>query len=286
MYSRGMSRPRAWLLVLVPLAGIAQAASGVRLNTESTDLRTGGITKMEMLLDQTRLRMNISGARGQTSLLFLTDGGRDRMVVLDRARNEYTEFDAAAMEQMAGQMSSAMDMMQKQMAKMTPEQRAQMEKMMKGMGMPGGLPKAGGGAPAAPVKTVFTAKGAGSANGYACMKYEGSREGQKVSELCAAKPAALKFALSDFAVFERMKAFSEKLQTAAAKSPFGGMLAGAPSLTEPGFDGFPVTQTRFTASQAVEKTDLKSVEKASFGDADFSLGGATKRDLPMARRPQ
>lgn len=251
-------------------------AAGVRVQSESTDLRSGAVTKIEMLLDQARMRVNITGGERNSAVLFLTDGGRDRMVMLDPAKNEYMEIDKAGMDQMAAQMGGIMAKMQEQMSKMTPEQRAMMEKMMKG-GMPG-MP-GGAGAPPKPAPTVYAAKGSGSANGFACTKYEGTQGGAKVAEVCAAKPAALKFTPTDFAVFERMKQFTAGMQAMAAKSPFAGMVPSG--LAESGLDGFPVTQTRFADGKAIQKSDVKSVESATFTGKEFSLGDAKKREMPM-----
>ena len=74
------------------------------------------------------------------------------------------------MKQLAQQMSGMMAQMQAAMKNMTPEQRAMMEKMMKGK-----MPQAAAAAP----KTVYTAKGSGSVNGFSCTKYEGDLSGEK-----------------------------------------------------------------------------------------------------------
>lgn len=252
-------------------------AAGVRVQSESTDLRSGAVTKIEMLLDQARMRVNITGGQRNSAVLFLTDGGRDRMVMLDPAKNEYMEIDKAGMDQMAAQMEGMMSKLQEQMSKMPPEQRAMMEKMMKGGGLPG-MPGGAGAAPK-PAPTVYAAKGSGSANGFACTKYEGTQGGVKVAEVCAAKPAALKFTPTDFAVFERMKQFTAGMQAMAAKSPFAGMTPAG--MGEAGLDGLPVTQTHFADGKAIQKIDVKSVERAAFTGKEFSLGDAKKREMPV-----
>jgi hypothetical protein len=220
------------------------------------------------------LRVNISDADGKrSSVLFLTDGGRERMVMLDPARNEYREMDRQSMEQVSQQLQGAMAQMQSQLQNLPPEQRARIEQMMKGrMGQAG----------AAPVRTAYTAKGSGSVSGFPCTKYEGARGGEKVAELCAAKPADVRFSPTDFQVFEKMREFSGNLMSGLANSmPFNNRLA---DLAQPGYDGFPIQQTSYSGGQAVTKMEMKSLERANLSDAEFSLGGAKKVDLMPARR--
>jgi len=204
--------------------------------------------------------------------MFLTDGGRDRMVMLDKNRNEYREIDQQTMNQMSQQLQGVMAQMQEQMKNMTPQQREMMEKMMKG--------KLGqiAGREVAPVRTVYTPKGSGSVNGFSCTRYEGMRGTEKVSEICAAKPSDLKFSPSDFQVFDKMKEFAASLQSAFTNSLGGGNFR---SLTEPGFEGFPVEQTTFSSGKPEVKSELKNLARASFSDADFSLGNAKKVELAI-----
>lgn len=242
---------------------------GVRIQVEVTDIKTGMVQKQELLLDTERLRVNTSAARN--SILFLTDSGRSRMVILNAARNEYRELD----EQTANQLSGIMAQMQAQLQNLPPEQRARMEQMLRGRM---GLSAAGGAAE----RTVYTAKGSGSVNGFACTKYEGVSGVEKVAELCAAKPADLHLNPADFAVFEKMRQFGSKFLSAMANSPIGA--GRIDYLTQTGFEGYPIQQTSFANGQPVTKSELKSIERASFSDADFSLGSAKKVDLMPGRK--
>ena len=248
--------------------------AGVRIQVESTNAGTGETTKQEILLDAERLRVNITGKDSNTSVMFLTDGGRNRMVMLDKGRNEYREMDQQTMNQMSQQLQGAMAQLQEQMKNMPPAQREMMEKMMKGkMGQIAGQA-------AATVRTTYTAKGGGSVNGFTCTKYEGMRGAEKVSELCAAKPSDIKFSPADFQVFEKMKEFMAGFQNALANTPFGGG-GGFRDLADPGFEGFPIQQTMFRNGQPELKTETKSIARASFSDADFSLGNAKKVEIPI-----
>ena len=140
-----------------------------------------------------------------------------------------------------------------------------------------------GASAAALAKTVYTAKGSSSANGFSCTKYDGMSNGQKTVDLCAAPSSVVHFAPTDYAVFDHMKKFTESMQQMAANSPMGGL--DTYNFTNPGYQGIPVETTTYSGGKAVTKTELKSVKSASFSDADFSLGSATKREMPMMGTP-
>jgi len=265
---------------LVCFSAIVLAAAplwaGVRIKAEMTDLKTNKTTQQEMLLDNDRLRVNINGDGNQSSVLFLTDGGRERMVMLDAARNEYREMDRQSMEQVSQQLQGAMSQLQSQLQNLPPEQRARMEQMMKGrMGQAG---QAG----AAAVRTTYAAKGSGSVNGFACTKYEGTRGAEKVADVCAAKPADVRFNPADFQVFEKMRDFAGSLTSGLANSPFASNRIA--DLAQPGYEGFPIQQTTYSSGQAVNKMEVKSIDRAGLSDADFSVGSAKKVDLMPGRR--
>jgi len=247
-------------------------AAGLRAQMESTRLDTGEVTHEEILLDADRLRINTMGKDSNKSVMFLTDGGRDRMVMLDKNRNEYREMDQQTANQVSEQLQGVMAQMQEQMKNMPPQQREMIEKMMKGK--MGGMAGRG----AATVRTVYTAQGGGSVNGFSCTRYEGMRGPEKVAEVCAAKPSDLKFSPSDFQVFDKMKEFAANLQSAFTNSLGVGNFR---SMAEPGYEGFPIAQTTFSGGKPEVKTELKSLARASFSDPDFSLGNAKKVEIPI-----
>ena len=81
-------------LAFVTIAALAGAPvfAGVRILSENTDLTTKKVTTDTILLDTNRMRVE-SDDGGH--MMFLSDGGRDRIVVLDKARNTYQEIDDA-----------------------------------------------------------------------------------------------------------------------------------------------------------------------------------------------
>jgi len=262
---------------LAALLAVPTYAASLRAQMESIRVDTGEITHNEILLDADRLRVNSTGKDEHRSFIFLTDGGRDRMVMLDKSRNEYREMDQQTVNQMSDQMKGVMAQMQEKMKNMTPEQRAMIEKMMKGkMGqMPARGPE--------PARTVYTAQGRGSVNGFSCTRYVGMRGTEKVAELCAATPSDLRFSPSDFQAFDKMKEFLASMQSAITNSLGVGNFR---SMTDLGYEGYPIEYVNFSDGKIESKTELKNLARASFSDPDFSVGNARKIELaiPQGRR--
>jgi hypothetical protein len=272
-YVHNMKPLRYLAIVLAAIPGWG----GVRIKLDRTDLKTNAVTHEELLLDADRFRTNMNTAAGGNSVLFLTDGGRNRIVMLDNSRNEYREMDQQTMNQVAQQLQGAMSQLQAQLQNLPPEQRAQVEAMMRGRGFPGRA------AASAPEKTTYTATGSGSVNGFACTNYVGMRGTEKVAELCASKPAELKLTAADFQVFDKVKDFMAGMLAGLTNSPFAASLKPM-QWADQGIDGFPVAGTSFSGGQATDKTEVKSIERANFSDADFSLGSAKKVDLMPSGR--
>ena len=61
---------------LAPMLVMGPAFAGVKIVSENTDLATKKVTTDTILLDANRLRVDSDDGR---SVLFLTDGGRNRM---------------------------------------------------------------------------------------------------------------------------------------------------------------------------------------------------------------
>jgi hypothetical protein len=252
------------LAVLLVLAA-SPAWAGKRIQMESTDLQTNKTSPREILVDKDRMKMEV----GDTVIMFLTAGG-NRMVMLDKGRNEYREMDQASMEAMGRQISSVMTQMEAMLKNLPPAQRAQMEEMMKG--------KMGGGAPVVePI--VFANRGPGSVNGFRCTKHEGTRKGEKVVELCASALSDVKIAAADFQVMEKMREFSAGMMEAMKSSPLSGMIENT-GVTQAGIEGYPVQSITFRNGQPVAREQLKAVVEATFTDADFSTGTAKKVEIP------
>ena len=262
-------------LAVAAAAALAAAPlfAGVRILSEDTDLATNKTTTDQILLDTNRIRLD-DGDKGN-SVLFLTDGGNNRMVLLDRRKNEYQEIDEQTMKQLGQQLSGMMALMQERLKALPPEQRAKMEQMMKGR-MP---------AAAAGPKIAYDAEGSGTVNGFSCTKYDKVEGAEKTAELCVAQPAQINLTAADLQTFEKMKEFSASLVKSLTGTPFSGRAQSLGDFGIP-FAGIPIQDVHFENGRATRRSNLKSVTRTSFSDADFSLGNAKKMELPELNLPR
>jgi hypothetical protein len=253
-----MRQPIALLassLVAVALVS-AQSQGIVMVNQETRD---GKVTTNTMQMDKTHMRME-SG--GNTVVIF--DGDAQVMRMINMERKSYTEMDKATMQKMSQQMSAAME----QLKNMPPEQRAMMEKMMAGRGA--GMP---GMAPSAPI--AYRGTGSDKVSKWACAKYDGTREKEKVVELCTVEPGALGLTEADFEVAKRMAEFLKSLMPTLADEV---TLYGSPA--QQGFSGIPIRRTSLSNGQVRSISELKDIRREAIPASTWQVPAGFKRENP------
>ncbi|MEQ1580338.1 MAG: hypothetical protein ABL964_07095 [Steroidobacteraceae bacterium] len=259
-----MNRCNRSLIVLLMLAS-SPAWAGKRIQMESTDLQTNNTTPREVLVDKDRMKMEV----GDNVVMFLTAGG-NRMVMIDKANNEFREMDQASMEAMGKQLSNALSQVESLLKNLPQAQREQVEGLLKG--------KTASGAPVVePV--VFAARGPGTVSGFRCNRYDGTRSGEKILEICASTLSDVKLGAQEFQVLEKMREFTTSMIKAVKSTPLAGMLENT-GITQAGIEGYPVQSITFQNGKAVSREQVKAIVDATFTDADFSTGTARKVDLP------
>ncbi|MEY4932011.1 MAG: hypothetical protein RLZZ403_331, partial [Pseudomonadota bacterium] len=127
--------------------------------------------------------------------------------------------------------------------------------------------------------TVFAARGPATVNGFRCTRYEGTRNGEKVLELCASTLGDVKLGPQEFQVLERMREFTASMMKAVKSTPLAGMMENT-GITQAGIEGYPVQSITFTGGKPVSREQVKAIVDATFTEADFSTGTAKRVDLP------
>src|SRR4029077_6886177 len=149
----------------------AVAADGVLIAQKITSGTS--TTTSQTQIEKTRMRSEIVSSNGRKQVVIF-DGTAQVLRMIDEEGKSYTELSKAEAERVRAQMDGAMVQMQEQMKSLPPEQRARMEALMKGRGV---IPNAGG--PPTEYKKIGTDK----AGKWTCDKYEGTKNGEKVSEI-------------------------------------------------------------------------------------------------------
>jgi len=255
-------------MMSVPASG-AWAADGILIHEKTT---SGGTTATHQIqIDPHRMRAETTSAAGERQAIVF-DGTTHVMTIINYDKKTYREMTQADVDRLSGQMSDAMAKMQEQMKNLPPEQRARIEAMMAGRG---GMTGAAGGAAE---KTEYKKTGSDRVGQWACDKYEGSRGGQKIAELCTVAPQTLGFTAADFAVTRDLQAFFSKLVPQNADSLFR-----IGSAADQGFDGIPVR--RVTFGPGASTSELVDASRQNIPDSTFAVPeGFQKEASPFAGR--
>ena len=248
------------------VAAQAWAADGVVLVQKVT---TGGGAAMTHQIDIDAHRMRAESGGGPAGpRVFIFDGTRQVMLMVNEANKTYSEITKADVDALSGQMSAAMSQMQEAMKNMPPEQRARMEGMMRG--------RMGG--PAAAAKPTYKKTGTGTVGKWTCDKYEGYTNGQKTVDLCTVDPKVLGLSATDFAVTKDFAEFFGKLIPSGAAQAFH-----IGSAEEQGFSGVPV-QSIVTSNGQTVTSEITDVHRQAFTDATFQPpAGFQKTESPFGR---
>jgi hypothetical protein len=216
------------------------------------------------------MRAESIGASGEKQA-FVFDATKQTMWVINYDKKTYNEMTKAELDRVAGQMADVMAKMQEQLKDLPPAQRAQMEALMQGRGA--ALP----GLAAAAPKTEYRKTGTDKVGQWACDKYEGYQNNQKIAELCTVDPKALGFTAADFEVSRQLAEFFQKMMPQNAENMFR---LGAPE--QQGFSGLPVRRVSLGQRQSV--TEVTNATRQTFPDSVFELpAGFQKQAFPGAR---
>jgi hypothetical protein len=246
----------------------AAAASGVLIAQKVTNGTTTTTTLSQ--IEPTRMRAEIASSAGRKQVVVF-DGAAQVMRMIDDDGKTYTEMAKADLDRMRGQMDGAMAQMQERLKNMPPEQRAQMEALVKGRGaaMPG---------TAAAPPTEYKKIGTDKVGKWTCDKYEGTKSGEKVSEVCTVAPSALGFTPADFEVTRQLTEFFRSLMPQAAEGLFS---IGSATPNPNSFSGVPVRFVSFRNGAVQTVSEVTEASRQSFPETLFQVpAGYQKRELP------
>lgn len=256
-------------LAVVALTVVSlRAAAGVTINQRITSNGTTENVQVQLTRDKMRAELGSAGGGGKQVVIF--DATRSVISIVSVDRRTYIEMTKAQIDQLAGQLQGAMAQMETMMAGMPPAQRAQMEAMMRGRGM--------GGAPAAPPRTVYVKTGADRVGQWACDKYEGTQNGQKVSELCTVPPAAIGLTAADTAVMQQLGELFKGLTSMASQLAPSSMI-DIGRMEQQGYSGLPIRSVTMGAG-GTTTSELVDLTRGDVPDSQFQVpAGFQKQDM-------
>jgi hypothetical protein len=126
--------------------------------------------------------------------------------------------------------------------------------------------------------TEFKKVGTDKVGQWACDKYDGTKNGEKVSEVCTVAPSALGFTTADFEITRQLAEFFTSMMPQAADGLFK---IGSSTPAANSFEGLPVRMVTFRNGTAQTVTEVTEASRQNFSDALFQVpAGYQKRDFP------
>ena len=248
-------------------AAPATAASGVLIAQKVTS--GGTTTTHQSQIEATRMRSEMVFAAGRKQTIVF-DGAAQVLRMIDDDGKTYSEMSKADLDRMRGPIDGAMAQMQEQLKNMPPEQRAQMEALMKGRG----AAMTGLAGPPTEYKKVGTDR----VGQWTCDKYEGTKNGEKVSKVCTVAPSALGFTAADFAVTRQLAEFFKGVMPQAADGLF---TIGSTTPNPNSFSGLPVRFVSLRDGTVQTVSEMTEASRQNFTDTLFQVpAGYQKRDFP------
>jgi hypothetical protein len=195
-------------------------------------------------------------------------GDKDLFWILDNSAGTYREVTRADMRKMMEQVGKAMQQMKEQMAALPPEQRKMMEKMM------GGQLRAFDRKEVPPAIDYVKIGDGGDVAGWSTIKYKGTLDGTKVSEVWVAPAAVARVGSAEMKTLENMMSFFREIV-----GKFGG---GSLTTIGPvgGLDGVPIKVVTYSNGTPVSTYAVTSIAQKDLPASEFEVpAGYTKQEL-------
>jgi hypothetical protein len=240
------------------VASPLQAAEGILILEKTV---AGSSTRSSQIqIERDRMRAELTGAAGEVQIVVF-DGPGQVLRIISVPRKSYSEMTKADADRMGAQVAAAMAVMKDKIANMPPEQRAKMEAMISQLG----------GAPAGPVggpggRPEYRRAGNDKVGKWACDKYEGFRNGKKVSEVCTVEPKALGLTEADFDVTKQVASFFEKMLPQGVDQ-----LVGVGRVETQGFAGIPIRRSAYDGDKVVSVSEVTEVKRENFDASTYEV---------------
>ena len=256
----------ASIIMLLAINLTGYAANGVKITSNTKNLNNGNVSVTNIYLTSDKVLVENKG--GSDNGTFMFNAAKEEFSYIDHNKKQYYFFDKPALDELKTQVKT-MVMMMKQFA--SPEQREKLDKMLNPNGTGG---------------TEFKATGKTTKiNKWSTKQYEGTADGNKITEMYIADFSTVKLSKNDFKAMQSLVTyFKVNLSEIVALLPAGG------SFSQIGFDdsspifkeGIPVKTISFKNGTADNENLVKSVSKENLKDSIFEIpAGYTRQQLKM-----
>jgi len=258
-----IARAAIAIVVVCSFASPLEAAEGFLIVETTIAGATTRTTQVQ--LERDRMRAEMAGPAGDTQIVIF-DGPQQVLRIISVNRKAYTEMTQADADRVGERLSTAMAGVKEKLANLPPEQRAKVEAMMA---------RLGGAAPAViTARPEYRRAGSDNAGRWTCDKYEGFRNGEKVSEVCTVDPKTLGLTMADFEISKQVGAFFKKMLPQGADS-----LVGVGTIETQGFNGVPVRRITYNGGKVQSTSEVTEVRRETFAASTYDVPAGFQKQM-------
>jgi hypothetical protein len=243
-------------------ASVADAATVLVVETESyLSGATGGTATV--YLDGKSIRIDSNEGGTDFSIIYGIHGGRLTYLLINNRDKSYYEIDRDAMLKTRQDLEKQIETQRRQIAQLPPQQRSHMEKTLQQNMARMGF---------AETRINYSIVSRGIKIGeWICNHYQGEREGTKVEEVWASKPAEMGIGKSDLKVLGEMAEYFES--TGQDMPAFFSFSRDGADHKDDGatYEGFPVIVVTYVDGKRREKSQIKEVKQETLAENFFEL---------------
>ena len=259
-----IARAAVAIVVACSFASPLQAAEGFLIVETTVAGATTRTTQVQ--LERDRMRAEMAGPAGDTQIVIF-DGPQQVLRIMSVNRKAYTEMTKADADRVGEQLSTVMATVKEKLANMTPEQRAKTEAMMARLGATGPIGVAA-------ARPEYRRAGSDKAGKWTCDKYEGFRNGEKVSEVCTVDPQTLGLTMADFEISKQVAAFFQRILPQGADQ-----LVGVGTIETQGFNGVPVRRITYNGGKVRSTSEVTDVRRETFAASTYDVPAGFQKQI-------
>lgn len=245
------------ILVLVSVS-----VAGIIMTTQFQDLKNEKAQPVNQstYLEKNNIRMDMKGDKTDMTTIFL--GDKQSFLMINNSKKSYTEMTQEDLEKIQKTAEQAANTMQEALKNLSPAMQEKMKSMM-----PVQEPK----------KSEIVYKKTASdekVNQWACDKYEGLRDGQKVSEVWTTEWKKLGLNEEDLKGFEQIGKFF----TSMMKNMNWFYKIGTDEKAENMYFGFPIKTINYEKDKPADRYEIKEIKQEDLKPTFFEVPKGYKKE--------
>jgi hypothetical protein len=241
---------------------VSLTTAGIIMTTQFQDLTNTKAQPMNQItyLEKEKIRMDMKGDKTDMSTIFF--GDKQLFWMIDNKKKSYTEITKEDLEKIQKTAEQAANTMQEALKNLPPAMQDKMKNLMPSQ--------------EAKKSEIVYKKTASDekVNQWACDKYEGFSDGQKVAEVWTTEWKKLGLSEQDLKGFAQLGEFSKSMM----KNMSFFYKVGTDEKAENMYIGFPIKTINYEKDKPANKYEIKEIKEQELAPATFEVPKGYKKE--------